>query len=167
MDINGKEVYFQLRHLTGTVKHEVIVGEIEDEIYKGTIYRVYFPKRKSTVSKHGRLYLKEKKIVYTASAKLESRDNSDILTLLEPLQKAKQSPLIDIYKLITALVIPFSSHPQYEVELKIEKYNLDLYSASLTSDEYVVFKGDYLDCNGLQLEVVDVYDRNLKLREVC
>jgi len=142
------------------------MGEVEEEIYKGKIYRVHFPTRKSSVSIHGRIYIKEGKKIFTASAKLEPRGDSNILTLVEELTVAKQPPIIDIFEIVTATVTPFSALPQFEVELKIEKYDLTSYTASLTSDHNILFAGDFLNYKGVPLEVVDVYGRNLKLKEV-
>jgi len=160
------EIYFQLRHLTGRIKHEVIVGEVEEEIYAGKIYKVHFPTRKGLISSRGRVYLKEGKKIFDASAKLEARGDSLILTLVEELKETTQKPIIEIFKIVTATVTPFSSLPQFDIEIKIEKYDLSMYSASLTSDRNLLFVGDFLSFNGAGLEVVDVYGRNLKLKEV-
>jgi len=159
-------IYFQLRHLTGKVKHEVIVGEVEKEIYAGKIYKVHFPSRKGSISIHGRVFVKEGKKLFDAPAKLEPREDAIILTLVEDLKEASQNPIIEIYKMVTATVTPFSAVPQFEIEMKIEKYDLFTYSASLTSDRNLLFVDDFISFNNTQLKVVDVYGRNLKLKEV-
>lgn len=166
MDKLTGEIFFQLHHLTGRVKHEIITGDIEEEIYKGKIYKVHFPLRKNSVSIHGRIYVKEGGKIFTASAKLEPRGGTDILTLIEELKIAKQPPIINIFKMVKVTVTPFSALPQFEVELKIEKHDLATYTASLTSDRNLLFVGDYVGWGDAQYEVVDVYGRKLKLKEV-
>jgi len=160
------EIYFQLRHLTGRVKHEIIVGEVDEEIYENKIYKVHFPTRQSAISIHGKVFAKQGKRIFDASAKLEPRGDTTILTLIDDMKESSQRPIIDIYKIVTATVTPFSSLPQFEVEMKLEKYDLIIYTASLTSDKNLLFVGDFVGFNGIQLEVVDVYGSNLKLKEV-
>jgi hypothetical protein len=86
--------------------------------------------------------------------------------LAEGLRESSQKPIIKIFKIVTATVTPVSSLPQFDVEIKIEKYDLSIYSATLTSDRSLLFVGDFISYNNTQLEVFDVFGRNLKLKEV-
>jgi len=160
------KIYFQIRHLTGKVKQEIIIGEVEEEIYKGKIYKAHFPKRKGSISIQGRVFVKEGKKIFDAPAKLESRGDATILTITEEFKESTQQPIVEIFRKVTATVTPFSLLPQFDIEVMIEKYDLSIYSASLASTKKLIFTGDFLSFDDTRLEVVDVFEENLKLKEV-